>query len=438
MTPTVLIVDDDTGFARAAGKVAADEGCGVQLAGTLAEARAFVREHATDLILLDLTLPDGNGMDLLDGLDLARHGQIVVATGRPSVDTAVRAIASPVVEYLVKPFRPEQLQAVLRRIARCSWPGIGDGPGAVELAGASGAMRRLSHMAMRVAACDAPVPVAGEPGSGRTAVARAVHAASGRGGAFVVVDCDTLPAARIESALFGDDGDPAASAFARAAGGTLLVNGIERLPHHVQARLLAIVEGRASPVGAADGGAPRLLFCIAGDPLRSVADGQLRQDFHYGISALALRVPPLRERGEDVVALADLLIHHLNGQYGQEKRLAPGADRALLRHAWPGNVRELRAAVQSAYLLQRSPLLHVEPAGTAPVPAQGDGARLVFEIGTMTLAELETRAVDAALAHFGNDKAAAARALGISVRTIYNHLARRDDERSGASHATGH
>lgn len=440
MTPTVLIVDDDTGFARAAGKLAADEGCSVQLAATLGEARAFVRDHGTDLILLDLGLPDGNGMDLLDGLDLARHGHIVVATGRPSVDTAVRAISSPVVEYLVKPFRPEQLQAVLRRIGRRHWPGLsGTAGGADELAGGSLAMRRLADTVMRVAASDAPVLLTGEQGSGRLSVARAIHAASGRDGQFIVLDCELLSAARMEDELFGSaraDGDRPA-AYTRAAGGTLLVNGVERLPPHLQARLLAIVEGRLAGAIVADTGAtaPRLLFCTAAEPARAVAAGALREDFYYGASALTLRVPPLRERGEDVVTLADLFIQQLNEHHRQEKRLAPGADRALLRHPWPGNVRELRAAVRCAYLMQRSTLLHVEPIGQAPTVQAGEAASITFPVGT-TLSELEQRAVDATLAHFGNDKAAAARALGISVRTIYNHLARRDEDRAG-TRATG-
>ncbi len=423
MTPTVLIVDDDPGFARAAGKLAADEGCGVELAATLAEARAFVRDHATDLILLDLTLPDGNGMDLLDGLDLAQHGHIVVATGRPSVDTAVRAISSPVVEYLVKPFRPEQLQALLRRIARRQWPGA---EGADELAGGSLAMRRLADTVMRVAASATPVLLHGEQGSGRLAVARAIHAASGRDGPFVVFDCDRCVPAQMEEGLFGE-GSGKSSAFARAGGGSLLVNGIERLPHPLQARLLAAVEGRDPTPAGTDAPAPRLLLCTATEPARAVTTGALREDFYYALSALALRVPPLRERGEDVVTLAAMFIRQLNAHCGQDKRLAPGADRTLLRHSWPGNVRELRAAVHGAYLLQRSNLLHVDPSGGAPPAQAGEGPSLTFPVGT-PLAEIEQRAVDATLAHFGNDKAAAARALGISVRTIYNHLARREDD----------
>lgn len=446
MNPTVLIVDDDAGFARAAGRLAAEEGCGVQLAGTLAEARAFVRDHGTDLILLDLGLPDGNGMDLLEGLDLARHGHVVVATGQPSVDSAVRAIASPVVEYLVKPFRPEQLQALLRRIARRQWPGPGAAAGSVdELAGGSAAIRRLADTMMRLASSDAPVLVSGEPGSGRRAVARAIHAAGGGSGPFVEFDCDMIAPAQVESHLFGAEGGPR-PAFARAAGGTLLVHAVEHLPHHLQARLLAMVEARL-PADAPDSdmpAPPRLLFCMATDPARAMAGGALREDFHYAVSALDLRVPPLRERGEDVVILADLFIRQLNGRYGQDKRLAPGADRALLDYAWPGNVRELRAAVQRAYLLQRSTLLHVEPVGSPPAMQPGEAASITFPVGT-TLAGLEQRAVAATLAHFGNDKAAAARALGISVRTIYNHLARRGDGQAagsadarGGSRAGGH
>lgn len=423
---TVLILDDDPVFARAAGKLAFQEGCKVEFAHTLREARAFTRAHRTDLILLDLNLPDGSGLDLMDDLDPACHGQVAVVTGDPTVDTAVRALGWPAVDYLVKPFRSERLQRLLRRAMRLYGPDDADGRGDADvvdryLPGNSPAVGALRDSILRVAANDVPVLLLGETGTGKRSVARAIHETGARDGPFIVLDAAAMAEHEQSSRLFGGD-DGSAGTLGRAGDGTLLLQQVSALHPRVQARLCAVLEARREGDGMHG---PRLLFSLREDPATAIADGRLCTALYYAISGLSLPVPPLRDRGEDVVLLAELFIDQLNARHHQRRRLAPGADRELLRHAWPGNLRELRGAVERAYAMQRSDQLRVVPLVARPAPDPGHEGAISFAVGT-PLAELEQRAVRATLSHYGNDKPAAARALGISVRTIYNHIARGD------------
>ena len=421
-------------FTRAAAQLACTEGYRVQVAHTLHEARGFLRHHGASLLVLDLDLPDGSGLEVLDELDMGRHGPVAIVTGKPTLDSARRAVGLPVVEYLVKPLRAEQFQALLRRTMQRHWVDRNRPLSALDrLAGKSSAMRELLETVFRIAASDAPVLLIGEVGTGKELVARALHDASARQGPFVAIGCGTLPRERLAPALFGSgpdsrSGDEARpGVFERAAGGTVLLDDVAELPLHVQAQLLRVVDsGEFMRVGddAAVRTDVRLILSSTVDPADRIGAGTFREDLYYGISSLPLRLPPLRERGDDVVLLAELFIRRLNAHYGQAKRLAPGADRELLEYPWPGNIRELRGAVQRAYLLQRGEHLRIQPLLRRPsAPARGAGPDIAFAIGD-TLAEIERRAVLATLAHYHNDKAAAAKALGVSVRTIYNHLAR--------------
>ena len=427
---TVLILDDDPAFARAAARLAFEVGCQVQLAHSLREARAFTREHRTDLILLDLNLPDGSGLDLVEELDPARHGRIAVVTGDPSVDSAVRAMGLPIIDYLVKPFRRERLQSLLQRTMRLPGP-RGDGRSGTldtRLPGNSPGMGALRDAVLRLASSHLPVLLVGEAGTGKRQVAHALHEAGGRSDPLITADCAALAPAEQAVRLFGAEGaDP--GVLGRAGKGSVLLHEPACLLPQVQARLRAMVDASRE---AEDGAGPRLLFASRADPAALVAEGRLCEPLYYGISGLALPVPALRERGDDVVMLAELFIDQLNARHHLRRRLAPGGDRELLRHPWPGNVRELRGAVERAWLLQRSEQLRVVPALPRHAPLAVGNGMISFTIGT-PLSEMEQRAVKAALDHFGNDKPAAARALGISVRTVYNHLARSEagDEVAG-------
>jgi len=432
--PTVFILDDDPAFRRALAQLACGEGYQVLTTDSVHDAHELLRRHHADLLLLDLDLPDGSGLCLLETLDMSRHGQVAIVTGKPTLETARRAVGSPVIEYLLKPVRVEQLQALLRRtMQRHSAAPTGDATATLSrMAGTSPAMRQVMDTVFRVAPSDAPILLIGESGTGKERVARAVHDASGRPGPFVVLGCDSLPESLLAHELFGSVPDPAsrrddhAGVFEQAAGGTVFLHRVAALPLYLQAQLLRFVESRrVKRIGASHDLVTdvRLVFSTTSDPAHGIAEGRLREDLYYAISDFRLDLPPLRERGDDVVLLAELFIRRLNALYGRDKRLAPGADRELLQHDWPGNVRELRGAVQRAYLLQRGDHLRVQPQRVARRAPDAEGSVFSFAVGD-TLAELERRAVVATLAHFGNDKAAAAKALGVSVRTIYNHLAR--------------
>ena len=422
--PTVLILDDDAAFARAAGQLAYAEGYRVQLAHSLQEARKFLAHHRTDLLLLDLNLPDGSGLDLLDDLDLTSHGQVAIVTGSPSIESAIRAVASPIAEYLLKPLCPRQLESLLRRTAQRHWSSRAEhASNAIDqIVGNSPPIRGVVDTVLRIASSDASVLLSGESGTGKELVARAIHEASGRPGRFVAVNCGAVHGDLAANQLFGEG----TGVFEQAAHGTLFLDEITEMPQRLQVHLLRVIEsGCASHPGQGETPAPvRIVSASNADVAECMAKGTLRQDLYYRLADLHVGLPPLRERGEDVVLLANLFIRRLNTHYHQSKRLASGADLELLRHGWPGNVRELRSAVQRAFLLQRSDLLHIEPIGIRPSVEQAPPrSTIAFSVGT-PLAELERRAVAATLAHYDNDKAAAAQALGVSVRTIYNHLSR--------------
>lgn len=435
--PTALILDDDGAFARAAGQLAFSAGFRVQLAETLDEARAFLTRARADLLLVDLQLPDGSGMDLLGDIDLAEHGQVVIATGRPTLETATRAVAAPVVEYLVKPLDPSHLRALMERVAaRYRAPGVqqADASAVAGFIGNSPQLRAAVDTILRSGPTDASVLVWGEAGTGKALAARALHAASGRTGPLVELDCTALEGDALERALFGEAADDAGGGVARARGGTLCLHHVDRLPPSLQTRL---VEAMAhAGVEPDDDGLParaaiRLVASTARDPAEALRDQSLRDVLYYQLTDVTLAMPPLRERGEDAVVLAAHFVDRLNGTYGQDKRLAPGSEAALLRHSWPGNVRELRGAVQRAYRTQDDTLLYVRPTQPSASVWKESDTSILFSVGT-TLAEIERRALLKTLAHFNNDKTATARALGVSVRTIHNQLARlgkrRDDD----------
>lgn len=440
--PTALILDDDGAFARAAGQLAFSAGFRVQLAETLAEARTFLARTRADLLLLDLQLPDGSGMELLDDVDLAQHGQIVIVTGRPSLESATRAVATPVIEYLVKPLDPAQLRRVMERVA-ARWRPVE--PAQVDLSAVSGIVgnapqiRVVVDAVLRTGPTDASVLIWGEPGTGKALVAAALHAASGRSGPMITLDCGALPPADLAAALFGPEAPPDAppalhGALARARGGTLFLDAVNHMPLELQARLAEALEDPGFGVDGAGTLVPapvRLVAASDRDPDEAMRERTLRPDLYYALAHVGLPLPALRERGEDVVVLVAHFIDRLNTRYGQTKRLAPGSEAALLRHSWPGNVRELRSAVQRAYLLQDGEGLHIKPQLPSASVWKESDTSILFSVGT-TLAEIERRALLKTLAHFDNDKTATARALGVSVRTIHNQLARMGIRRAAA------
>lgn len=436
MVPAVLILDDDQSFATAAAELAAAEGFDVHVAHTVEQARQALRKRRVDLMLLDLHLADGSGMDLLDQVDLADHGHIVLVTGSPSIESAMRAVSAPIIDYLLKPLRPELYIDLLRRAGSraCNGGLAEESMGPDGVVGNSEPMQRVISTLRRIAGTDASVLLTGESGTGKEVLAKALHDMSGRKGAFVAVNCGAVPSELLASQLFGHERGSFTGAqsrhigvFEQASHGTLLLDEITEMPMALQVYLLRVLEsGNVTRVGGIEtiDTPVRIVAATNRDPLVAVEAGVLREDLYYRLADITLELPPLRTRGRDVLQIAQLFVDRLNTRYSTNKVIARSCESALLRHNWPGNVRELRSAVQRAYLLDARNELHIAPSRAKPAVLQESESIIVFSVG-MTLAEIERKALLKTLAFYNNDKSAAARALGISVRTIHNHLARR-------------
>ncbi|MEG3191016.1 MULTISPECIES: sigma-54-dependent transcriptional regulator [Novilysobacter] len=431
-SPTLLIVDDDHDFAQAAADFARARGFTPYMAHSLEQSRRFTHLPALDLMLLDLTLPDGSGFDLLDDFDLLEHGQIAVVTGQPSVESAAKAVSLPVVDYLIKPLCPEQFEALLSQAAaRAQTTRV-----PVERAGMigeCGAIQRLHQELGRVAPTQVTVLISGESGTGKELVARAVHEQSGRRGPFVAVNCGAIAPDLLASHLFGHERGSFTGAATRHVGffeqanrGTLFLDEITEMPPSLQVYLLRVLEtATVTRVGGSEGidTDVRVVAATNREPMAAVEAGALREDLFYRLADFHVELPPLRSRGRDVVLLAQFFLDRLNAHYEIAKRFAPGTDRVLLQHRWPGNVRELRSAVQRAFLVSSGHEVKVTTGYRRSAPVHHDATTVSFTVGT-SYAEIEREMLLKTLAHFDNDRTRTAEALGVSVRTIHNQLAR--------------
>jgi DNA-binding NtrC family response regulator len=441
--PSVLIVDDDVDFAHAAADFARTRGFRATLAHSLEESRQLIdrdREGA-DLMLLDLELPDGSGFELLDELDLAHHnGRVAIVTGTPSIESAARAVSMPVVDYLIKPLCPVQFEALLAD-ARARTPR--PLPSAFGgLIGECEAMQGIVRDLCKVAPTPASVLITGESGTGKELIARAVHEQSGRRGKFIAVNCGAIAPELLASHLFGHERGSFTGAanrhigyFEQAHQGTLFLDEITEMPPGLQVYLLRALEtGQITRVGGLDAidVNVRIVAATNRDPERAIDEGRLREDLFYRLADFIVTMPPLRARGDDVLLLAQAFVDRLNLQTGRRKRLATDAHRVLLQHAWPGNVRELRSAIQRAYVLSEGDTVKLAMPSRRVAPMHQDETTVTFTVG-MTYAEIEREMLLKTLARFNHDKTQTARALGVSVRTIHNQLARLgDDMRDGS------
>ena len=433
--PSLLIVDDDVSFAHAAAEIARHEGFDITIAGAFSQAVKRLQGSHFDIALIDVQLPDGSGLDLLGHLDQDGHTQAVLVTGEPTVESTLRAMRLPIADYIVKPIKLDRYRELLsrasarRRNADCSngeeWHG---------LAGRSAALTRIKQEIARVAPTDAAVLLNGESGAGKELVARALHEVSGRPGAFVAMNCGAVPHELLASQLFGHERGSFTGAQARhvgyfeqADGGTLFLDEVTEMPPHLQVHLLRALENRSIRRVGGTEDIPvdvRIVSATNRDPQRAVRQGALREDVFYRLAEFPITVPPLRARPEDIELLAQRFLTRLNLRYGSDKHLSAEALAQLRRHAWPGNVRELRNVVQRAYIMAPGDTVEVQLERSASrEPIAETENSITFSVGT-SLDVIERRMLFKTLAHFSNDKTRTAEALGISLKTIYNRLAR--------------
>jgi DNA-binding NtrC family response regulator len=307
----------------------------------------------------------------------------------------------------------------------------------LRLIGNSLGMRKVRELIARVAPTDSTVLICGESGCGKELVAESVHAMSPRAGKpFVAINCAAIPATLIEAELFGHERGSFTGAmrtregvFERANGGTLLLDEITEMPLDLQSRLLRVLETKRLNRVGGSADLPVDVRVIASTnrlPAQAFEEGRLREDIYYRLAVVTIELPPLCERGDDILVLAEFFLSELNLRNGTRKRLSEDLKQRFMRHRWPGNVRELRNAVERAYILcdgeldlneQDMPTLRGGPG----VEGRVHGDEIHMPIGA-TLDEIERTFILATLKHFEGDKRRAADVLGCSLKTLYNKL----------------
>jgi DNA-binding NtrC family response regulator len=433
--PQLLIVDADIGFVHAAADVARSQGYEITVAGTLAQAMSRLQAGGFDLALIELALPDGSGLDLLEHLDIGHRTQVILVTGHPTVETALKALHLPIVDYVVKPLHATQFQELIARAGalRVLPAASGEEGPWRGLAGRSPHVRKLREEILRVAPTDAAVFIHGESGVGKELVAAALHAESGRSGSFVALNCGAVPSELLTSQLFGHEKGSFTGANARhlglfqqADGGTLFLDEITEMPLHLQVHLLRALETHAIRRIGGSEDIPvdvRIIAATNRPPDRARQEGKLRDDLYYRLAEFPIRIWPLRERPEDLLPIASLFLARLNERYGTRRVFPADVEALLARHSWPGNVRELKNAIQRAYILCEDEMVRPElPTRRPSAPLAETASTITFAVGT-SLEEIERRMLYKTLAYFNDNKAKAAEALGITTKTIYNRLA---------------
>ncbi|HTE07065.1 MAG TPA: sigma-54 dependent transcriptional regulator [Planctomycetota bacterium] len=440
--PLALLVDDDPAFLGSLELLVAREGFECRTAEGLADARRELERAVPDVLLIDLNLPEGDGLEFARTHGLLETTEVIVVTGEASVESAVQALLQGASDYLRKPLDAARLTSCLRGVSRTralkrqvrTLNGQLRGLGRFgAMVGRSPEMRRVFDLVQRVAPTDASVLIYGESGVGKELVAQAIHDLSPRSRMkFLPVNCGAIPANLIESELFGHERGSFTGAdrrrdgiFERARGGTLLLDEITEMPLELQVKLLRVLENRTyTRVGGQEvlDADVRVIAASNREPRKAVTDGALREDLYYRLNVVPLVVPPLRERGEDVLLLAQHFLEQLNAEHQAHKSWSQEALRWLEQQPWRGNVRELKNATSRAWILGES-RLGVEHLASAAAPSHAGSspARLEMKVGS-TISDVERMLIEATLDHFHGDKSRTAEALGISVKTLYNRL----------------
>ncbi|HEX5233853.1 MAG TPA: sigma-54 dependent transcriptional regulator [Silvibacterium sp.] len=450
----VLVVDEDDAVRSACCEIATSRGCVPHAIDNLADARTLLRGNSIDILVLDLKSPAGAGLELLEEVKLLHPDvAVIVMTAFATVTSAVEAMRNGANDYLTKPFSVDDLATVLDRAAerrnvdsanRVLRDKLRSEQGLGTLIGSSPEMEKIYRILSKVSQTTHPVLILGESGTGKELIARSIHSNGPNASKpFLPVDCGSLVPTLVESELFGYVKGAFTGAtrnkeglLASAEGGTVFLDEIGEMPLDLQAKLLrALQEKEIRPVGATHR-VPinvRILAATNRDLAAMVEQGRFRKDLYYRLNVVALRLPPLRDRRDDIPLLAAHFLNRVNRSRGSKYVFSDDALRTISEFAWPGNVRELENSIERACALCTGPVLRLGDLPTqlqdfhlhtwrTPASQATDKAAGISVAEVTPLAALERQAILTTLRQLNGDKLTAARLLGIGKTTLYRKL----------------
>jgi DNA-binding NtrC family response regulator len=460
----ILIVEDEPIVRSLLQSIFARHKYTVSCATNLEEAKAFIEKEAFDVMMLDLRLPDGDGQKFLEHvMVLPERPLVVMVTGYGTIESAVACMRAGAFDYVLKPFSPSQIEVILRKAQAYRQllevnKLLTDDPEDEDsvLVGRSPVMARLRQLIERVAQTDATVLVTGESGTGKEMIAREFYRRSPRRDQpYIKVNCAAISATLMESEFFGHERGAFTGAterregrFALANHGTLLLDEVSEIPVGLQAKLLRVLQerefervggNRTMKVNV------RIIATSNRDLLSYVEKGDFRQDLYYRLNVFPVIVPPLRERAEDILTLADYFLRRFVRKHGVKVTgFSDSARGAIMAYRWPGNVRELQNTIERAVILSEAgrqltaachglpgdqatsdlppPEDELEPLHGAGEAQQGEPVFSGAKGEIFTLDHLQKQAIQAALRQTAGNRTQAAAALGISIRTLRNKL----------------
>ncbi len=442
----ILVIDDEVAHARATAESLEKVGYRCIVATKGREALRHLHQGNVDVVVTDLVMKDVDGMEVLrTAKEKIPDVQVILITGYGTVETAVEAMQNGAVTFLKKPVNIHQLRMVVEETVKKQTAVRNEAEGVTELGagfidnlpgivGKCAGMKRIQGIVRQIAPTNTTVLITGESGTGKELIARAIHNSSPRRNSpFVALNSAAIPEGLLESELFGHERGAFTGAVARrkgkfehAHGGTLFLDEIGDMPLPAQAKLLRVLDdGKVSRVG---GNEPvsvdvRIIAATNQDLEQLIKEKRFREDLYFRLNVVCLKLPPLRERQEDIPPLAEAFIKEYSQAYGKRiSEVTAETKKRLLQYSWPGNIRELKNCIESMVVLAHSETLGVED---IPGHVFVSGVERSFEhrplIG-MSLEEMERDLIKNTLASVKGNRGASAKLLGIGERTLYRKL----------------
>jgi DNA-binding NtrC family response regulator len=434
--PRILIVDDDRETCRFMTELLAQPDRAIESTQRVEHALGLAEDHAYDLVISDINLEaPRNGLDVLQAFRGAEHpAQVVLISGFGTLETAIAAVRAGAFDYISKPFDIREVKATVERALAARSTSEAEAPIGQDirppgLQGRTAGMLTVYKQIAHAADSTAPVLILGESGTGKELVARAIHAhGRRRERPFVSVNCGAVAESLLESDLFGHVRGSFTGAVADAKGifeqgdsGTVFLDELGDTSPGMQVKLLRVLEeGEVRPVGShrlrhVD---VRVIAATHADLERAVADERFRRDLYYRLSVIVIRVPPLRERREDIALLTTHFLQRASRRAGRMVTLSPAALAAITAHDWPGNVRELENTIERMVVFARGSMLDVDDLPFAARHRVGETLQRAF-VDLPSLEEVERRYLVYVLEAVGGNRTRAAAVLGIDRRTLY-------------------